>query len=347
MPDIKSIISKKDITGYFILDSKQEGKGGGEYGKEINFEYYLYKPRFFNKLKEGALFLYRLPGGAAVDRKFAIYGGGRIATISEPDEDGNVKATISEGFRFARPVKQGDPIIEEMVWTSRKRKPKADGSGELGWEHTFSQYGMNAITEEEFWSIVSEQNCIAAESYKAGKAEVEEEEFIEVLPEQFTLERHEPDEGKKKRRGRHKTVTVGTHIDYVALQKAKDKIGALAEELALLYIREELRVNGNDKDPVHVSKEEGDGFGYDIRSWDKSGKEIHSEVKGTKSNSQDGFDISPAEVQASMEQGIIYRIIRVYGIDPKKGTAKICVYEGPVTAEGYELIPTGYRAYRK
>ena len=221
MPDVRSIISDKPVTGYFILDSKQEGKGGGEYEKEVNFEYYLYKPRFFGKLKEGALFLYRLPGGAAVDRKFSIYGGGRIDSISEPDENGNVRATITEGFRFAKPLKQGDEELESVVWTSRTRKPIAGDANKLGWEHAFSQYGMNAITEDEFWSIVEGQNCITAETFKAGKeaAMSPEEEVLEDTPAtDFTLELTQPSVGGKAGRGRHRQVRVGRHINYEDLQ---------------------------------------------------------------------------------------------------------------------------------
>ena len=350
MSDLRSIISDQPVTGYFILDSKQEGKGGGEYGKEVNFEFYLYKPKYFGKLKEGALFLYRLPGGAAVDRKFSFYGGGRIESISDPDADGNVRASITEGFRFAKPLKQGDPEIESVVWTSRKRKPISSEPGKLGWEHVFSQYGMNAITEAEFWSIVDGQNCIAAENYVKGKeAEVSpEDEVLEERPaDDFTLELTEPSSGGNGHRGHSKKVKVGRHKDYGKLQEQKNKIGELGELIAFNYIYDEMRQAGIDKAPVHVSKDEGDGLGYDIRSWNKQGILIKNEVKTTTGKSKDGFDITPNEIAVSREENIVYRIIRIYNLAPKKGTAKICIYEGPITSQDYELVPTAYRAYKK
>lgn len=350
MPDVRSIISDKPITGYFILDSKQEGKGGGEYEKEVNFEYYLYKPRFFGKLKEGSVFLYRLPGGAAVDRKFCIYGGGRVESISEPDENGNVRATITEGFRFAKPLKQGDKELESIVWTSRTRKPIAGDSTQLGWEHAFSQYGMNAITEDEFWAIVNGQNCIAAETYKVSKdaTDSSEEEVLEEAPAaDFTLELTKPSTGGKASRGRSKKVKVGRHTDYEELQAKKNKIGELGEIIAYNYECDRLIAEGIDRVPVHASKDEGDGLGYDIRSWRPSGRVIRIEVKTTKGKSKDGFDITPAEIRASKDKDCDYLIYRIYDLDPVKGTAKICIYEGPIDNQNYELVPTAFKIYKK
>lgn len=342
MPDIHDIISDQEVTGYFILDSKQEGSGGGEYGKEVNYRYYLYKPRFFNKLRTGALFLYRLPGGAAVDRKFSIYGGGRISSISKPDADGNVMATITEGFRFEEPLKQGDPKMESIVWTSRTRKPKKDGSGELGWEHVFSQYGMNVITEEEFWSMVDGQNCIPVTASRTTTKHTEEEPVADIPASEFTLTFTDPPSGSKARRGRSKRVKVGKHVNYDDMHKKKKTIGELGERIALNYEYDRLAAEGIDKEPVHVSRVEGDGLGYDIRSWDAAG-EIKIEVKSTTGSSKDGFDMSPNEIEVSRTEGIRYKIYRIYDLDVKKGTAKICIYDGPIDDAGFVFEATNYK----
>ena len=350
MSHLKDIITEKPITGYFILDSKAEGKGGGEYEKEVNFDFYLYKTRFFKKLVPDALFLYRLPGGAAVDRKFSFYGGGRIKSISEPDENGNVRATITEGFRFTEPLRQGDPKLESVVWTSRTRKPVGGDPSKLSWEHVFSQYGMNAITEDEFWAIVKDLNCVAAEKYKAGKSKglsPEEEILDEVPAADYTLELSEPSAAGKAKRGRRKKVTVGRHIDYNALQAKKNKIGELGELIVYNYVCDQNSAAGIERKPVHVSKDEGDGLGYDIRSWNKEGIEVHIEVKATRGNTKDGFRITPAEVEASKAEGCIYQIYRIYDLDPVKGTAKLCIYDGPINEQKFALVPTEYEVYLK
>lgn len=348
MPDIRSIISDAEAPGYLILDSKQEGTGGGEYGKEVNYKFYLYKTRFFNKMKPGDLFLYRLPGGAAVDRKFQFYGGGRIASISEPDADGNVTATITEGFRFEEPLKQGDPKIEAIEWTSRTRKPKKEGSVELSWEHAFSQYGMNVITEAEFWAIVEGENCIPASASRVASVKYTEQEIVADTPaEEFTVTVTEAPVGGKTRRGRAKKVKTGKHFDYDAIQRKKNDIGDLGERIALNYEYTRLAAEGIDREPVYVAKTEGDGLGYDIRSWLADGTEIHIEVKATTGSAKDGFDMSPNEIEVSRSEGDRYIIYRLYDVNAKKGTAKICFYRGPIDDAGFQLEPTNYKVHCK
>lgn len=350
MPDVRSIISEKPITGYFILDSKQEGKGGGEYEKEVNFDFYLYKPKRFGKLKEDSVFLYRLPGGSAVDRKFSIYGGGRIESISDPDENGTVRATITEGFRFVRPLKQGDKEIESIQWTSRTRKPMARNHAILSWEHCFSQYGMNAITEDEFWALAADQECVAVEAHNTEEeAARRSEAFLleETSTTEYTLIFSRQNNGGKARRGRPKKIMVGNFIDYKRLYDKTRKIGELGEVIAYNYECDKLRTAGIENVPVHVSKVEGDGLGYDIRSWSEDGKEVHIEVKTTISRSTDGFDITSAEVEASKDPNYVYKIYRIYDLDPLIGTAKICIYEGPITDQDFELVPTSFKLYKK
>lgn len=46
----------------------------------------------------------------------------------------------------------------------------------------------------------------------------------------------------------------------------KNKTGALSKEIVMDILAREAETAGL-KVPVHVSEEEGDGLGYDIRSW--------------------------------------------------------------------------------
>lgn len=67
-----------------------------------------------------------------------------------------------------------------------------------------------------------------------------------------------------------------------------------------------------------VSKEKGDGAGYDIKSFEKKeGKyiEIYIEVKGTNKSINEPFEISMNEIEASnkySKQYYIYRLGSVY-----------------------------------
>ena len=99
--------------------------------------------------------------------------------------------------------------------------------------------------------------------------------------------------------------------------------------------------------PVHVSKVEGDGLGYDIRSFDDEGKEIHVEVKASKKNYSDGFEMSYNEVAASLDPDYKYRIYRIYGLNTKTKECRIKVYEGPVNEENFKLVKTKVAVYQK
>ena len=99
--------------------------------------------------------------------------------------------------------------------------------------------------------------------------------------------------------------------------------------------------------PVHVSKEEGDGAGYDIRAWDKDDKELHIEVKASKRNYSDGFEITRNEIEASKNKDYPYIIYRVYNLDIKNKNCSIEIYSGPVTDETFKLEPTKFIVYKK
>ena len=50
-----------------------------------------------------------------------IYGGGRIFSISDPDKVRNVVARIIDSFMMSEPIKQGNSVIEDIKWTSKKK----------------------------------------------------------------------------------------------------------------------------------------------------------------------------------------------------------------------------------
>ena len=107
-------------------------------------------------------------------------------------------------------------------------------------------------------------------------------------------------------------------------------------------LTEEAKKNGL-KMPVHVSKDEGDGTGYDIRAWDKGGNEIHVEVKASKERYADGFEMSRNEIEASKDTNFQYLIYRVYNLNAKTRECNIKVYSGAVTDEAFKLEVTGLK----
>ena len=143
-----------------------------------------------------------------------------------------------------------------------------------------------------------------------------------------------------------KNVKIIKKIDWKKVQDSKDKIGALGEEIVFDILTQKAEEH-NLKMPVHVSKEEGDGAGYDIRAWDKDDKELHIEVKASKEKYSDGFEITRNEIEASKNKDYPYIIYRVYNLDIKNKNCSIEIYSGPVTDETFKLESTKFIVYKK
>jgi hypothetical protein len=89
-----------------------------------------------------------------------------------------------------------------------------------------------------------------------------------------------------------------------------------------------------------VSQELGDGAGFDILSFDNSGKELFLEVKTTVGHKRTPFFLSRNEKAFSEESGDRYRIFRIYewGKEPKAFLIE------PPLVNSLILEPSTYRA---
>ncbi len=155
-----------------------------------------------------------------------------------------------------------------------------------------------------------------------------------------------------KRRPTRAGHTVAKDTDFERRRRNLKKIGDIGESLALRMEKERLCAEGRPElaDKVrHVSKELGDGLGYDIRSFENIGgvyREKYIEVKSTTGGKNKPFDISANEVEVSAACGESYAIYRFFGI--AGGAERVGFYEvrGSVR-EHFILEPTGYLAYCK
>ena len=132
---------------------------------------------------------------------------------------------------------------------------------------------------------------------------------------------------------------------YFTAKQAIEK-GFATEEIVFDILTQKAEEH-NLKMPVHVSKEEGDGPGYDIRAWDKDEKELHIEVKASKGRYSDGFEITRNEIEASKNKDHPYIIYRVYNLDIENRNCSIEIYSGPVTDETFKLEATKFIVYKK
>jgi hypothetical protein len=133
-------------------------------------------------------------------------------------------------------------------------------------------------------------------------------------------------------------------------QDARNKaLGLAGEELVLEAERRRLKEAGRSdlaEKVIHVSVVEGDGAGYDIRSFGDGGEVRHLEVKTTRSGATSGFFVSPNEAAFSEAHPSTFVLVRVFGYDAKTKSGTCYRSPGALT-ESFTLTESEYRASPK
>ncbi|WP_338687348.1 DUF3883 domain-containing protein [Haloferula helveola] len=105
--------------------------------------------------------------------------------------------------------------------------------------------------------------------------------------------------------------------NYLELETRNRSIGLAGESLVVEFERSRLISLNREHlaDRIeHVSEEQGDGTGYDIRSFDESGRDLFIEVKTTRFRKESPFFISSNEVQFAERHARNYSLYRVYSL---------------------------------
>jgi len=137
-------------------------------------------------------------------------------------------------------------------------------------------------------------------------------------------------------------------IDYIERESKKRDLGLIGEELVIKYETQYLKsINRSDlaEKIVHVSVIEGDGAGYDIKSFDEHGNEKFIEVKTTKEGINTDFFMSPNELRFAERHSNNYFIYRVFGV--KNADGQLFVLSGKDIDSEYNFTPTGFRLSKK
>lgn len=123
---------------------------------------------------------------------------------------------------------------------------------------------------------------------------------------------------------------IGSFNDYIELQKIQEEIGKAGELFVYNYEMECVKKYNlpESKKVRWVSRDEGDGLGYDILSYDKQGNEIFIEVKTTLNKEKTGFYITANELLKSEQEKENYYLYRVYNYDMEKKEGEISVSRG-------------------
>lgn len=124
------------------------------------------------------------------------------------------------------------------------------------------------------------------------------------------------------------------------------EIGLVGETLVLAH--EIARLNGADRSDLaaavrHVSVLDGDGAGYDIRSFNADGSNRFIEVKTTTGPAETPFPISANEVAFSQHAGDAFALCRLANLDMSVGAAEYFELSGPIDRH-FALQPIQFRA---
>jgi 5-methylcytosine-specific restriction protein A len=141
----------------------------------------------------------------------------------------------------------------------------------------------------------------------------------------------------------------GIKTDFHKKNRKKKLIGDKGELFVIEYEENKLRKLGRDDLAVqikHVSKTQGDGTGYDIKSFNENGAEILIEVKTTVGPRSKPFNISWVEIERSKVDSSKYFLYRVFNFNPQKMTGTIYILKGSLE-ENFSCYPVDYKAYRE
>lgn len=108
---------------------------------------------------------------------------------------------------------------------------------------------------------------------------------------------------------------IARKYNYAERDARNRKLGALGEQFVWEREKKKLMREGKDRlaDAVRlVSQLDGDGVGYDIRSFDPSGEERLIEVKTTDGPATTDFFLSRTEREVSLEKSDVWRLHRVH-----------------------------------
>lgn len=126
-----------------------------------------------------------------------------------------------------------------------------------------------------------------------------------------------PPVGRKQRVQTHSRKANKPKIDYLMLEAQNQKIGLVGEKFILQYEKARLIKEGKARlaDNVeHISQTQGDGFGFDILSFQADEREKFIEVKSTKNAAETPFYFTSNELAFSKENAASYYVYRVFGL---------------------------------
>jgi len=138
----------------------------------------------------------------------------------------------------------------------------------------------------------------------------------------------------------HKPIT----INYLEKEQSIKALGLYGEEIVIEYEKWNLIRLGKDRlaDKIKwISKEEGDGAGFDILSKNLNGTDKYIEVKTTRLGKETPFFFSSNELQFSINKATYYHLYRLFNVE---SDVKLFQKNGALNTI-CNSIPTMYKGY--
>jgi hypothetical protein len=135
-----------------------------------------------------------------------------------------------------------------------------------------------------------------------------------------------------------------THCDYFEREARNRSLGLAGEEFVATFEARRLQAAGHvglSNRVEHVSKTRGDGLGYDVLSFEPSGKERFIEVKTTAFGPLTPFYISRNELSFSQERAAQFVLSRVHEF---RSAPKVFELKGSMK-KNLQLEPMTYQAW--
>jgi Domain of unknown function (DUF3883) len=126
----------------------------------------------------------------------------------------------------------------------------------------------------------------------------------------------------------------GRTVNFIQNGIENKRLGDLGELWVMKYEIEKLK-QANKHNLIsqikHTSKDEGDGTGFDIQSFNSEGGKIFIEVKTTKGNKSSTFFVTRNELERSKIEKDNYYLYRLFNYDENANTADLLMIKGDLT----------------
>lgn len=157
-----------------------------------------------------------------------------------------------------------------------------------------------------------------------------------------------PPRRETRRFGRMTRDFRGRFVDYAENERERKVLGRAGEVFIIEYEAKYLRESGKGdlaEKIVHIPEKEGDGVGYDIRSFKSNGEAKYIEVKTTSGGINTPFMITANELAFSKANLDKFYLYRVFEFDHISKIGRFYINKGDLS-EHFTLLPTHYRATR-